>query len=359
MNFNLQISNQSEILEDRFKASLYKQWHQASQKSKWVLLSGLPLGIISGISTIAKRVALIAEAIIKGAANILGSTFSPKCFFITGLGQLMLQVPKHIIILPFSFMSAGIGLITKTAYMAIDPAEYTGQRWLAHDPAEKDRLAREAQERDRQVRSDAFQMAQNTIKNNPRDVQSLKYLALCYREGTIVQQDHQQALNYYIDAGNCGDVDSMVACANYIYPQDRTLGLKWYQEAAKKGDLESMVMLGVHYEIAGQYDQALQYFKVPAERNNPRAMQRIGVMLAMGHGVNKNLNEAVLWLRRASNLDDTLSMSYLHGILLQRKELQLHLTEGVDWWLKASKKQDFNHSTHVKILIAMNKAASS
>ncbi|QLH37296.1 MAG: hypothetical protein HWD61_15075 [Parachlamydiaceae bacterium] len=38
---------------------------------------------------------------------------------------------------PFSLLSAGVGLATKTTKIGFNPAEYTYERWCAHDPIHK------------------------------------------------------------------------------------------------------------------------------------------------------------------------------------------------------------------------------
>src|ERR1700733_15374705 len=100
MNFKVGDSTQSERLETRFKAAFYKELHIASTKSRWMRLSGLGVGGVSGLSSILKRIALLAENIIKGLANIIGSCFSKKFEFCWGVNQLLLQTTKHIFMLP-------------------------------------------------------------------------------------------------------------------------------------------------------------------------------------------------------------------------------------------------------------------
>jgi hypothetical protein len=135
MSFDMKISNQSRLIEDDLKASMYHKLHEASKKSRWMRLSGPAVGAVSGFATITARIALIGENLIKGLANLYLSPTSHKNY-LRGLEQIFILLPAHLIRLPFSCASALIGLFTKTLFMAAMPQTYTYERWQAHEAHE-------------------------------------------------------------------------------------------------------------------------------------------------------------------------------------------------------------------------------
>jgi hypothetical protein len=136
MKFSMKTLNQSQDVENYLKARMYQKLHTASKKTGWMRLSGPGVGLASGIMTIAKRVAAIGESIIKGVGNIACASFSKQCSLKHGLANIFIMLPKHVILLPFSIISAAIGLISKTICMATDPESYAASRWRHHVPRE-------------------------------------------------------------------------------------------------------------------------------------------------------------------------------------------------------------------------------
>ncbi len=163
MKFDLSVNNQAKLLEDEFKMKMYKGLHEAaSQKKGWVRLTGLPVGIVSGLSTIATRIALIFENLIKGFGNIFGAPFSDKCSFKKGLNNLFVQVPKNIIMLPFSAIAAAISPADKMLGMLLNPQQLTEVLWVKHDPekrqqiiAETEAAAKKQKEQEENLEADA------------------------------------------------------------------------------------------------------------------------------------------------------------------------------------------------------------
>jgi hypothetical protein len=134
MKFSMKTLTQSQDVENYLKARMYQKLHAASKKTGWVRLTGPGVGLASGLMTIAKRVAIIGEAIIKGVGNLFGAPFSKQCSLKHGLANIFLVLPANILCLPFSITSAVVGLFSKTIFMACNPKSYTYERWRAHDP---------------------------------------------------------------------------------------------------------------------------------------------------------------------------------------------------------------------------------
>lgn len=159
MSFDVTNAAQSALIEDRTKASLYYKLHEASKKTGWIRLTGLGVGIVSGLLTIAKRIALIAECIFKGLINILGACCIERCKISKGLLQLLILAPLNVLILPFSIFSAALGLIDKPVRILFNPVPYTQALWLKHerevramdDPQENRQIHKEVLERQKNI----------------------------------------------------------------------------------------------------------------------------------------------------------------------------------------------------------------
>lgn len=357
MNIQLHVSDQSAVLEDYLKANLYRTCYEGAKQTLNVRFLGFPVGVAAGVLTVAKRVALIAEAIFKGAINVLGSPVYSQCEFSTGLRQLAIDFPKNLLILPFSCFSAALGLVTETLYIATDPLDYAYDSWIAHDPVEVERQKKASQQRQQQEQIAAFQEATQRAKTHPQDVEALKFLAHCYEKGIGTEADAAQACDYSLKAVEKGDVDSMLKLGRGLYDvkdeKQLALSLRWYQEAAGKGNIEAMMILAKHYETAGNYPEAFVWYKTPVQYANPEALLRYGVLLVHGKGVAKNVPEGVRYLRASADKGNALAQCYLEAILFHREDLRLYPTEAWNWQQKVLKREDYPSETHAGIRLEM------
>lgn len=72
---------------------------------------------------------------------------------------------------------------------------------------------------------------------------------------------------------------------------------------AKAGELEAMFVLGNYYDTEeGRSKEALRWLKPAAERNHPRAQDRLGLLYRRGNcGIQQDNREAMKWFQRASD----------------------------------------------------------
>lgn len=132
MRLGLNLFNQTAQLEDKLKAAMYKKLYCLSQNHFWVRLTGLGVGIVSSISTVVTKILSIAESVFKGLVNIFGCPFAKSCKFKAGLLHLIIAVAKPCA-LPFSLLSAGVGLLTKPLLIFVIPKKYLYIKWREHD----------------------------------------------------------------------------------------------------------------------------------------------------------------------------------------------------------------------------------
>ncbi len=164
MRFNLEVSNQSVTIEHHIKAAMYQKLHDAAIITGWVRITGPVVGVVSGLLTIATRIAVMIENIIKGLANILGCPFVKGCKLGRGLKLLLVGAPANFIVLPFSCLSAALGLVGKTVYIAVKPEKYTNERLRQHSMHLKNN---DPDELDNQV-NDLFQAEKKPVVDKPQ-----------------------------------------------------------------------------------------------------------------------------------------------------------------------------------------------
>jgi TPR repeat protein len=77
---------------------------------------------------------------------------------------------------------------------------------------------------------------------------------------------------------------------------------KWLHRAADHGyvDANGEIALGSMYMDQGNYAEASFWFHRAADHGNAMAVERIGDLYSLGHGVEKNPNEAMSWYSKAS-----------------------------------------------------------
>lgn len=316
--------NQSRAVEDGLKTFFYKTLNKAAQKSKCMRFTGLFVGIASGLSTIITRIALIAENIFKGAINILGCPFSKRCSFGTGLSQLLWGTTKNVVLLPFSGLSALIGLFTKTIFMAAMPKEYTNERWCAHDPAEVDNQRQAAAEARRVQERNAYLVAAQIYNSGNKDIANIKLLGMMFRNGTGVQKNAEHACKMFSEAANLGDLEAIHVMGGFYlegyYVENNTeMAYQCFEQAANQGFAPSMLLMGCQY-LKSDPAQAFAWFDRAAERDEPQALALGAKMIALGLGGNDpDLDKAVEWFERAHQHGDKSAAHYLYQIDLYRE----------------------------------------
>lgn len=249
MPFDLKVSNQCEDIEQYLKAGIYKKLHEHSD-SGWVKLTGLPVGIVCSLLTVAKRIGCIVESIFKGLINIFGSICCIKqCSVKNGLRQILLLTPKHIFILPISVVTALWDLVQIPVRVAFDTKDFTHSKWIEHDADEK---AREAEvvakfERNEQNRkSEDFKNIKKLVDehetNNLDASQYAPYAKLIgeyYEKGIGTEKNLQQAAAYYAKAGDAGCTVSMYRVALLYKDSNPQLSIQWAKRAADLGHIEA------------------------------------------------------------------------------------------------------------------------
>ncbi|MFZ6845350.1 tetratricopeptide repeat protein [Undibacterium sp. RuTC16W] len=162
---------------------------------------------------------------------------------------------------------------------------------------------------------------------NQGDVLAQTRLGVMYFHGENVEQDYQQALQWFqkaADKGHAGAQTNLgLMYSNALgLPQDSQKAAYWYQKAAAQGYSVAYLNLGVLYSmgegVRQDLKQALISYKKAAYQGNPHAQYRLGTMYANGNGVPHDDKKAVFWYIKAagqglSSAQFNLGLKYLNG----------------------------------------------
>lgn len=276
MHFNISKANQASHFEHTIKAKFYQGLHESSKKTSVIRITGLCVGVVSGLLTVAKRIGRIAEEIVKGFMNILGAICGVKsCSFLRGLEMLLRASYETAIRLPLSLLSAVFGLFSKTIMILVNPTDYSHKLWKRHDPVEKARCKQTKANKQAQLDQTNFQNAKANFDNNPNDLQNTKFVAHCYLNGIGTPADQSQAIVcYMVAAMHLNDIESMKILADIAKKNNSYL--EWwtfYNQAAGCGDGDANYQVGLIYLSLGNKDAALPFIREAYQKGSLSAQQ--------------------------------------------------------------------------------------
>ncbi len=167
-------------------------------------------------------------------------------------------------------------------------------------------------------------------------------------ENEQAQKWWHKGLKRYEQSANDGDTFAMRNIA-YIYINEEkiTKGLKdgvrrdkfsamnWLNKAVKLDDSDAMMQLGDVYNEMKEYESALEYYKMAADKDNAEAMNMIGIYYDRGNGVEKNKELAFEWYLKAAEAGSSIGMANV-GVCYRDAE-GVEINSGLaDYWLSKS-----------------------
>ena len=126
--------------------------------------------------------------------------------------------------------------------------------------------------------------------------------------------------------------------------------------SAKLGYTLGMCNLGLYYQEKSQYELAIKWFKLAAEKEYDEAQYLLGKIYYLGE--DKNFDEALKWLTLAGN-QNHIEAQYLLGVCYSRGEgIEVNLEKAAKWF-KLAKEQGHIEAAEellaVEISIAISK----
>lgn len=147
-----------------------------------------------------------------------------------------------------------------------------------------------------------------------------------YQSGDGVCKDHEEALKWYLRAGENGNMEAQrVLGCNYRHSilgkSDLEEAVKWYRLAARQGDETSQVALAEICLERGDtqsYEEAFWWLREAADQESAEACLLLGKCYENGKGVRQDYLQAAAWYAKGDeigNFECTLRLGvfYHHG----------------------------------------------
>ncbi|MDT7526965.1 sel1 repeat family protein [Pseudidiomarina sp. GXY010] len=156
-----------------------------------------------------------------------------------------------------------------------------------------------------------------------------------------IPEDINKALNIYERAANVGILNAQMGLYK-IYsegirvPKDDKKARRWLQSAANGGNAEAQFQLGLSYEEAEQWTEAIVWYKKSAAQEHVTSMQKLARAYTLGNGVAQDYEMALNLFRKAADKGAPYAM-YSLGVLYESgMGVSADVTEAVYWYKKAS-----------------------
>jgi TPR repeat protein len=187
------------------------------------------------------------------------------------------------------------------------------------------------------------------IKNaNSLNIEQQERLGLMYLYGAGAEKNIAQGIEWLKKAAN-GGRNSSKGFLGYLYysgemvPQNVEEGLRLINEAVKSGDEGSMSMLGsIYYEgahVTKDYSKAKALFIESVKiAENPSAAYSLYYMYSNGEGVEKDMKEAMRYLKIAAKGGDIKVMRLLAKAYEEGNGLVKDQNEALKWYNKVWQK---------------------
>ena len=131
-----------------------------------------------------------------------------------------------------------------------------------------------------------------------------------------VQSGNKKSLNELIKIAEAGDPEAQTELGLF-YHQGRVVSenhkksIEWWTKAAKQDHAQAQYYLGFWYYRNKDFEEAFKFF-LEAAKEHLYAKFYLAVLYFNGLGVKeRNIDEAIKWMKEASNLNHTAAPSYL------------------------------------------------
>lgn len=131
----------------------------------------------------------------------------------------------------------------------------------------------------------------------------------CFFNGYGVKRDYEEALKWFIQAGEKDNEPEAQYLAGCCYLKgkgteiDEEEAAEWFEMAAAQGFEKAQYQLGLMYKkgtgVIKDAEKAVGLLRASAEQGNAQAQYHLGCCYGEGEGVEKNYNEAITWLKRS------------------------------------------------------------
>ena len=175
-------------------------------------------------------------------------------------------------------------------------------------------------------------------------VDSMIKLALLFSDGTVVEQDYEEAKYWFNTAASKGNTFAMVNLSSMYFggkgtPVDIQSGIKWLKYAAKLNNATAMHRLGTIYEdgklVKKDLKLAFDYYTNAVKLGNVDSMILVSKFYLNGIIVDKNIEYGIKLLEQASANNSNHAMLILGECYYDGKYVIKNISKSFDYYKKA------------------------
>lgn len=156
--------------------------------------------------------------------------------------------------------------------------------------------------------------------------EACRRVGLFYKTGKGVRRNNTKAIEWYKKANAYSRVGDV-----YNDKNDFSEALKWYTKAAETGDHFDQSFLATYLYNHEMYEEALKW-EIKASEGNPDYCRAVGRYYEWGKGVEKDLDGAMRWYKKAAEGGGAESKVFLGQKLFEQK----HYEDGLEWFEKVT-----------------------
>ena len=184
-------------------------------------------------------------------------------------------------------------------------------------------------------------------------------LARCCHKGEGMPENHEQEIEWLRKAANQGYAKAQ-ASLGYRYKhvddihdvlQDNEQAIEWTRKAADQGNIDAQYNLGVYYYngdgVDQDYKQAAEWFRKAAEQGDAAAQYMLGLCYYYGCGVDQDYKQAVEWFQKSAEQGYVDAQYYLGWCYEYRQGVDQDYKQAAEWYRKAADQGHADSQNHL------------
>ena len=169
----------------------------------------------------------------------------------------------------------------------------------------------------------AWRILQKAAKRD-NNITAKFYLGWMYENGKGVPKNLQEAVNWYLEAAQAGEVKAMNNLGSLYrdgvgVTHDAKQAVYWFGQAAEAGHPTAQVNLGLLYEqgsgVPRDFRRAFHWYHKAAQHGRVTGQFNLALMYHHGRGVAQNLSKAMHWYRQAAASNHAMAQLILARLL--------------------------------------------
>jgi TPR repeat protein len=158
-----------------------------------------------------------------------------------------------------------------------------------------------------------------------------------------------QKLHYYSLAADAGDASAQLELAlfyrdGYLVEQNGEIALDWCIKAATQGHIDAMAILADMYRLGEvvelDYDKAFYWFRKAALQDHPYCARMVGHFIDSRMVEEGDFETALGWYKRAATLEDVEAQKLLADYYLQGEKVEFDIEAAMKWITRAANQAD-------------------